>query len=284
MLISHSNKLFLSTELICLGDLRDFPEVRPQLVFPEKSLLAEPEPITPPTPEELFPPFEDEFPQTCGFQDLEPFPIDPAPFQLPEVVEPAEPVRVEESVSTEDRSSSRAKMQARLRTRSKNLLRKDLIEKKVIRNLLKVSQVYFGQRVGPKNASPFDALVRELRLFLAEHSLPLVSWGQAIGELASLIFSSRAKKFIRGSSELSSAEKDEAMEAGDRLKTFKASMKVEERELLFGSPVVVIGRRLYEARAESRQVFEESASISKAGHNNSDLLCVYEEAMAAKVC
>ena len=60
-------------------------------------------------------------------------------------------------------------------------------------------------------------------------------------------------------------------------------MKVEEREDLYRSPTVMIGRALYLQDETMRNLFRQNAKISKAGDDNSDLIEVYEEAMDNKI-
>lgn len=180
-------------------------------------------------------------------------------------------------------------MRGSLKTRSKNLLRKDLIDKKVIRNLLKLTQVYFVEQTKPKSTGVSEEMIENLayivKCFLEAETVPSnLSFPQILGEISSLVYASRAKKLLKFSKDLAlEKDLDEACRSGDLLKSYKASMKVEERDYLFGSASVVIGKILYKSSEHMRKVFRDNARISKAGDDNSDLIGVYEEAMNSKI-
>lgn len=67
------------------------------------------------------------------------------------------------------------------------------------------------------------------------------------------------------------------------IKNFKASMLVEERDILFKCASVQIGYSLYQSYPGMKSIFKQNAKISKSGDDNSDLLELYEDIMSTKI-
>lgn len=60
-------------------------------------------------------------------------------------------------------------------------------------------------------------------------------------------------------------------------------MLVEQRDLLFMSPAVKIGKILLKCNETYRKVFEMSAKCSKTGDDNSDLMIFYQQIMESRI-
>ena len=111
-----------------------------------------------------------------------------------------------------------------------------------------------------------------------------MDYAKVLGEISALVYASWGSKLLKLSTDIHDDQSLEtAIQAGEWLKVYKASMKVEEWEELYRSPSVIIGRALYLQNEDMKVLFRKNAKISKAGDDNSDLIEVYEEAMNNKI-
>ena len=115
-------------------------------------------------------------------------------------------------------------------------------------------------------------------------NIPFMDYAKVLGEISALVYASWGSKLLKLSTDIHDDQSLEtAIQAGEWLKVYKASMKVEEWEELYRSPSVIIGRALYLQNEDMKVLFRKNAKISKAGDDNSDLIEVYEEAMNNKI-
>ena len=83
---------------------------------------------------------------------------------------------------------------------SKNILRKDLIDKKVIRNLIKLTQIYF-QKInkpsykGAKTATQIQRLDANVKRIMEVMPVSL-DYSTTLGEISALVFSGRAPQLL----------------------------------------------------------------------------------------
>ena len=91
-----------------------------------------------------------------------------------------------------------------------------------------------------------EDLNRAVKSVIQNLNLPLMDYPKVIGEISALVYASRGSKLLKLSSDIHDDQAlESALQAGELLKSYKASMKVEEREVLYRSPTVMIGRALY---------------------------------------